>query len=75
LEKEKDGLQQKFPNNLGLEEDDTTENKATVRYRFGDDPEKNLSLGKLGDWKLVYRTPGKITELTVPFELKDVPLP
>jgi hypothetical protein len=75
LEKEKDGLKQRFPYNLGYEKDDESDNKAMVRYRFGDDPDKNLNLGKLSDWKLVYRTPGKISEITVPFELKDVPLP
>jgi hypothetical protein len=75
LEKEKDGLKQRFPYNLGYEKDDETEDKAVLRYRFGDDPDKNLSLGKLADWKLVYRTPGKITEIPVSFEFKDVPLP
>jgi hypothetical protein len=75
LEKEKAGLKQRFPFNLGYENDEEVENKAAVRYRFGDDPDKNLNLGKLSDWKLVYRTPGKITEIAVPFELKDIPLP
>jgi hypothetical protein len=75
LVKEKDGVQQRFSNNLGYDTEDETEDKAIVRYRFGDEPEKNLSLGKLSDWKLVYRTPGKISEISVPFELKDIPLP
>jgi hypothetical protein len=75
LEKEKDGLKQRFPPNLGYETDDSTENKAVIRYRFGDEPEKRLTLGKPGDWKLVYRTPGKIAQVPIPFEFKDVPLP
>jgi hypothetical protein len=75
LQKEKDGIRQKFPPNLGYETDDSTENKAIIRYSFGDEPEKNLLLGKFSDWKLIYKTPGKISELTIPFEFKDVPLP
>jgi len=75
LEKEKDGLKQRFPPNLGYETDDQTDDKAIIRYRFGDEPDKNLNLGKVSDWKLVYRTPGRITEIPVPFEFKDVPLP
>ncbi len=75
LEKEKDGIKQKFPPNLGYESDDQTENKALLRYRFGDEPEKKLILGKFSDWKLVYRTPGKIVEVPIPFEFKDVQLP
>ena len=46
--------------------------QAKVSYRFatsnGKPPEK-------GDWRLVYRTPARIVELTVPFEFKKVPLP
>jgi hypothetical protein len=75
LEKEKDGLKQRFPPNLGYETDDSTENKALLRYRFGDEPEKRLTLGKPADWKLVYRTPGKIAQVPIAFEFKDVPLP
>jgi hypothetical protein len=75
LEKEKNGIKQRFPPNLGEESGDQSENKALVRYRFGDEPEKNLVLGKISDWKLVYRTPGKISEVPIPFEFKDLPLP
>jgi hypothetical protein len=75
LEREKDGIRQNFPPNLGYETDDTTDNKAIVRYRFGDEPAKNFILGKFSDWKLVYKTPGKIAEVSIPFEFKDVPLP
>ena len=45
------------------------------RDRFIDQADKNQVLGKISDWKLVYRTPGKMTEMPVPFEFKDVPLP
>jgi hypothetical protein len=77
LEKEVDGVLQRFPKNLGEEigGGDDEDNKAVVRYRFGDQPEKNLVLGKISDWKLVYRTPGKIAEVPIPFEFKDLPLP
>ncbi len=73
--KEKDGLEIKFPNNAGLETDDANDTKAIIRYRFADEPDKKLLLGNPGDWKLVYRTPGKFVEMPVPFEFKDVPLP
>jgi hypothetical protein len=66
---------QRLPNNLGYETDDQTDNKAILRYRFTSEPDKKLILGKPGDWKLVYRTPGKIVEVAVPFEFKDLPLP
>ncbi len=65
----------RLPNNLGYETDDQTENKAIIRYRFTDEPDKNMILGKPSDWKLVYRTAGKIVEVLVPFEFKDLPLP
>ena len=75
LLKEKDGLEIKFPNNAGLETDDASDTKAIIRYRFADEPDKKLLLGQPGDWKLVYRTPGKFVEAPVVFEFKDVPLP
>jgi hypothetical protein len=75
LEKEQSGIKQQFPPNLGYETDDQSDTKAIIRYRFGDEPDKKLSLGKFGDWKLVYSTPGKINEVPVPFEFKDLPLP
>jgi hypothetical protein len=74
LEKEQDGVQQRVPY-INYETGDQTETKAIIRYRFGDDPDKNVKLGKFSDWKLVYRTPGRITEVPIPFEFKDIPLP
>ena len=58
--------------NLGYETDDQSENRAIIRYRFGDEPDKNISLGAFADWTLVYKTPGGLTVLPVPFEFKDV---
>jgi hypothetical protein len=75
LEKEQAGIKQQFPPNLGYETDDQTDTKAIIRYRFGDEPDKKLLLGKFSDWKLVYRTPGRIVEVPVPFEFKELPLP
>ncbi len=47
--------------------------QAKVFYSF------NLSSkndkGQPADWNLVYRTPGRIVEMTVPFKKKDLPLP
>jgi hypothetical protein len=75
LEKEQAGIVQQFPPNLGYETDDQTDTKAIIRYRFGDEPDKKLTLGKFSDWKLVYSTPGRIVEVPVSFEFKDLPLP
>ena len=66
---------QVIPVNGGYETDEVSENQAVIRYRFTDEPEKNLLLGKPSDWKLIYRTPGRIHELPVPFEFKELPLP
>jgi hypothetical protein len=66
---------QRLLNNLGYETDDQTENKAIIRYRFTDEPDKKLILGQPSEWKLVYRTAGKIVEMPVLFEFKDLPLP
>jgi hypothetical protein len=71
----KDGATQRFPVNGGYETDEISENQAVMRYRFTDEPEKNLLLGKPSDWKLIYRTPGRLVEMPVPFEFKDLPLP
>jgi hypothetical protein len=77
LEKEKDGIKQRFPNNLAYETGggDMDDNKEVIRYRFGDDSSKKLVLGKFSDWKIVYRIPGRMTEVPIPFEFKDVALP
>jgi hypothetical protein len=75
LEREKDGLKQRLPANLGYETGDQGVSNALIRYRFGDEPQKNLLLGKFSDWKVVYVTPGKIAELPFTFEFKDLPLP
>ena len=65
----------KFPSNGGFDTDDQTATEATLHYRFTDDEENKVKLGKPADWQLVYRTAGQIIEVTLPFEFKDVPLP
>ena len=75
LLKEKQGIEIRVPHNAGLETGDASETKAIISYRFQDEPDKKIFLGEPGDWKLVYRTPGKFVDLPVPFEFKDVPLP
>ena len=54
---------------------DSSGSEASIRYRFEEDKNKEFTLGKPGDWKLIYYTPEKIVEMTIPFEFKDVPLP
>ena len=66
----------RFPNSATeVETGDDSENKAGVRHRFIDQADKNQVLGKISDWKLIYRTPGRIAEIAIPFEFKDVQLP
>jgi hypothetical protein len=48
-----------------------TNRRAVLQYAFLVTKGK----GKLTDWTLVYRTPGRIVELAVPYRFKDVPLP
>ena len=46
-----------------------TSRKAVVQYAFA-----AQGKGKPADWTLVYQTPGRIVELTVPYRFEDVPL-
>jgi hypothetical protein len=48
---------------------------AVVRYEFTKKRNPGMRFGNLADWTLVYRTPGRMVELTVPFAFKDLPLP
>jgi len=73
--REKDGLKQQMPPNLGYETDDQSDTKALIRYRFGDEPDRKVFLGKFADWSLVYKTPGKVVEVPVNFEFKGLSLP
>jgi hypothetical protein len=71
LLKEKTG--ERFPLNGGYATDSFEKNRASLEYNFVE--EAKMRLGKPGDWKLVYRTPGTIIDIPVPFEFKDLPLP
>jgi hypothetical protein len=77
LEKEKDGIVQRFPPNGGYETsgDDEGETKSMIRYHFNEEPNRKLVLGNISEWKLVYKVPGKLVDVPIPFEFKDVPLP
>ena len=64
---------QRFRENGGIQSGDTSGHQASLAYRFVQTGK--LVLGKPADWKLVYRTPGPIVRVAVPFEFKDVPVP
>ncbi len=49
---------------------DENQRRARITYSFAATPAK----GKPGDWALIYRTPGRMVELVVPYRFKDVPL-
>jgi len=52
-----------------------TSTRAHVRYHFTRKMNPGIKGGNIGDWTLVYRTPGRLVELVVPFVFKDVALP
>jgi hypothetical protein len=74
---EKDGSTDRFPNNAGYTTGGGGENRASITYHFADDREKRLVRGKAKDspWRVVYRAPGPIIELPIPFEFTDLELP
>ena len=53
----------------------TQGSKVTATYRFKEDLKRGLVNPAAKDWKLVYEVPSPPLEFTVPFELKDIPLP
>jgi hypothetical protein len=44
-------------------------------YRFKENPKTGLGNPTAKGWSVVYETPAPLVETTVPFELKDIPLP
>jgi hypothetical protein len=56
-----------------MELEPLTATRAAIRYRFRD--KGGPPPGRPEDWRIVYRTPGRIVEFAVPFEFKDVRLP
>jgi hypothetical protein len=64
------GTKKLFP--VGEKAPRTTYPRAELVYFFGN---KKGQLGKPRDLKLVYRTPGKIVNLPLQFEFKDLKLP
>lgn len=65
----------RYPENGGYDTDDVAANQTIIRYRWADDPDNNIKLGKPADWKFEYTTPGPVIEVPIEFEFKDVPLP
>ena len=47
--------------------------RAHMTYGFGE--LGRAPAGKLGDWRLIYRTPARIAEVNAPFALANVALP
>jgi len=50
-----------------------TATQAKIVYSFHIPPRQ--SKGLTTDWTLIYRTPGRIVEMAVPFAFKEIPLP
>jgi hypothetical protein len=55
--------------------ENVTATRAAIRYHFTNRSRTQGPAGKLEDWRLIYRTPGRIVELTVPFGFKNLALP
>jgi hypothetical protein len=70
---EKNDGKDRFPENGGFDIEDQAGHRAVLSYRFIEDGKRTL--GKAGDWNLVYRTPGTIVKMPVQFEFKDLPRP
>src|SRR5262249_26268007 len=49
--------------------------QAILRYHFTQKVNAGVRFGLLSDWVLRYRTPGRMVELRVPYEFKNVRLP
>jgi hypothetical protein len=74
---EKDGGKERLPNNAGYTTGGGSENRASITYYFSDSTDSNVVRGKAKDspWRVVYRAPGPIIELPIPFEFTDLELP
>jgi hypothetical protein len=52
-----------------------TATRAAISYHFTPKNGSRTMPGKIGDWQLVYRTPGRIVEVPIPFMFKGLALP
>jgi hypothetical protein len=66
---------QRFPNTGGYSVESSSASRAAIRYYFIDKRPEKLVRGKPSDWRVVYKTPGILLEVPVPFSFKDVKLP
>jgi len=66
---------QRFPNTGGYSVESTGSNRAVIRYHFIDKRPEKLTRGSPADWRVMYKTPGILLEVPVPFAFKDVSLP
>ncbi len=57
---------------VGVETEMSSE-KAVLIYRFAPPPGKKPANPK--DWKLTYRTPGRLAEMPIEFSFTHIPLP
>jgi hypothetical protein len=75
LERKGAPRQQLLPSKADYEEIRRDGRQAVLRYHFTQKVNPGVRFGQLSDWVLHYRTPGRMVELTVPYEFKNVPLP
>lgn len=65
----------RYPENGGYDTDDVSATQTVIRYRWADDPDNKIVLGKPADWKFEYTTPGPVIEVPIEFAFENVPLP
>ncbi len=69
------GKQRLLPTLSGTEYEKETATEGVLRYLFTTKGNPGVPFGNLSDWTLHYQAPGRIVELTVPYQFKGVALP
>jgi hypothetical protein len=69
------GKQRLVPTLTATEFDRETATEGVLRYLFTAKGNPGVPFGNPADWTLHYRAPGRLVELTVPYQFKGVPLP
>jgi hypothetical protein len=75
LERKGAPRQRLLPSKADYEEIRRDSGQAVLRYHFTQKANPGVRFGQLSDWVLHYRTPGRMVEMRVPYEFKNVQLP
>jgi hypothetical protein len=75
LERKGAPRQRLLPSKADYEEIRRDGGQAVLRYHFTQKANPGVRFGLLSDWVLHYRTPGRMVEMTIPYEFKNLKLP